>query len=124
MASRKRTARPRSRGGEESEGSDDDLVASKRGRAAARASDESASTVALGVTGLAVSADTPGLRPPPTRSSDGELVFEDHPRFRPRLTPKEVLQAGAFGGGYFRPIVSSVVKARFVRPPPPTAPPR
>ena len=30
----------------------------------------------------------------------GVLLFKDHPEFRPNLTPKEVLQAGSFGGTY------------------------
>lgn len=50
--------------------------------------------------------------PLPTRNAREELVFPDHPRFRPNLTPKQVLQAGSFGGGYFRPIYSSVVGQR------------
>lgn len=44
----------------------------------------------------------------PKRNKAGELVFRDYPDFRPNLTPKEVLQAGSFGGTYFRPIKSSV----------------
>ena len=43
-----------------------------------------------------------------SRRKDGTLDFPDHPRFRPNRTPKEVLQAGSFGGTYFRPIKSSV----------------
>lgn len=38
----------------------------------------------------------------------GDLKFDDYPQFRPNKTPKEILQAGSFGGGYFRPIKSSV----------------
>jgi len=37
-----------------------------------------------------------------------QLVFSDVPEFRPNLTPAEVLRGGAWGGGYFRPIRSSV----------------
>ena len=33
-----------------------------------------------------------------TRDELGRLVFEDAPDFRPMLTPKEVIQAGSFGG--------------------------
>tara|TARA_Y100000996_G_C22546365_1_gene652015 strand:+ start:1499 stop:2044 length:546 start_codon:yes stop_codon:yes gene_type:complete len=35
-------------------------------------------------------------------------TFSDYPDFKPNLTPKQVLKAGAFGGTYFRPIKSSV----------------
>ena len=31
------------------------------------------------------------------------LAFEDHPEFRPRLTPKQCIRAGVFGGIYFNP---------------------
>ena len=37
-----------------------------------------------------------------------QLIFDDHPEFRPNLTPAEVLSMGSFGGTYFRPIKSSV----------------
>lgn len=49
----------------------------------------------------------------PKRNAKGELVFEDHPEFRPNLTPEEVIRRGSFGGTYFRPIDSSVAKRSF-----------
>jgi len=48
-----------------------------------------------------------------SKNSKGELVFDDVPDFRPNRTPKEVLQAGSFGGTYFRPIYSSVTKKNY-----------
>jgi hypothetical protein len=39
---------------------------------------------------------------------NGTWNFPDFPVFRPVLSPKEVLQAGSFGGTYFRPIKSAV----------------
>lgn len=51
--------------------------------------------------------------PLPTRDKDGHLCFPDNPRFRPNLTPAEVLQRGSFGGTYFRSIFSSVTKKRY-----------
>lgn len=52
-------------------------------------------------------------QPIPTRNKNGELYFPDYPLFRPNLTPAEVLQLGSFGGTYFRPIYSSIVKKQF-----------
>ena len=47
----------------------------------------------------------------PRRSATGVLHFASHPTFLPNVTPEEVLRKGAFGGGYFRPIYSSIAKA-------------
>ena len=33
----------------------------------------------------------------------GALLFKDHPSFAPNLTPKQVIQAGSWGGVYFNP---------------------
>jgi hypothetical protein len=48
-------------------------------------------------------------KPNPKRNAKKELVFADHPEFRPNLTPREIFEAGAFGGTYWRPIYSSVI---------------
>jgi len=51
--------------------------------------------------------------PIPKKNSDGVLIFPDAKEFRPNMTPKEVLQAGSFGGTYFRPIKSSVTGLKY-----------
>ena len=38
------------------------------------------------------------------------LSFDDYPDFVPNLTPKEMFELGSFGGTYWRPIYSKVVK--------------
>jgi hypothetical protein len=42
------------------------------------------------------------------RPTPVELTFPDYPTFRPNLTPRQMFEAGIFGGSYFRPIRSAV----------------
>ncbi|XP_022100707.1 uncharacterized protein LOC110984645 isoform X2 [Acanthaster planci] len=51
--------------------------------------------------------------PLPKRSKKGDLIFADSPDIRPNMTPSEVLQAGSFGGTYFRPIKSGVTGEKY-----------
>lgn len=51
----------------------------------------------------------------PVKGTDGCYHFPDYPEFRPNLSPAEVLRMGSFGGGYFRPIYSSVANWKFDR---------
>jgi len=52
---------------------------------------------------------SPATAPLPVRAPCGRLRFADLPpplakAFRPRLTPEQVIRAGAFGGIYFNPV--------------------
>lgn len=51
--------------------------------------------------------------PIPEKNDKGALVFKDYPDMQPNMTPKEVLQAGSFGGTYFRPIESGVTGLKY-----------
>lgn len=44
----------------------------------------------------------------PQKNKYGELIFNDYLDFTPNLTPKEIIQAGSFGGTYFRSILSGI----------------
>jgi len=48
----------------------------------------------------------------PKKDKNGDLIFDDYPDFKPNLTPKEVFEMGSFGGTYFRPIYSSIIKSK------------
>ena len=43
-------------------------------------------------------------------------MFSDYPDFTPNLTPQEMFELGSFGGTYWRPIYSSVLKKK-LKPP-------
>lgn len=64
----------------------------------------------------------PDAAPHPTRDANGFLTFAPGSGkfdasavkfFKPNLTPEEVLRGGAFGGTYFRSIVSAVTNKRY-----------
>lgn len=57
---------------------------------------------------IGINANGRGMVGPQPVRRNGVISFQDFPSFRPNKTPAEVLQAGAFGGGYFRDIESSV----------------
>ena len=38
----------------------------------------------------------------------------DYPEFQPNLTPREIFTRGSFGGGYWRPINSGVLKKNYL----------
>ena len=41
---------------------------------------------------------------------NGYYYFEDFPEFKPNLSPREMFKMGSFGGTYWRPIYSNIVK--------------
>ena len=43
------------------------------------------------------------------RNSHEEILFTEHPKFTPNLTPREMFELGCFGGSYWSPIHSSVL---------------
>jgi hypothetical protein len=43
---------------------------------------------------------------------NGVYRFTDYPDFRPTLSPREIFKLGSFGGTYWRPIYSSVLKKK------------
>ncbi|TRY80976.1 hypothetical protein TCAL_02966 [Tigriopus californicus] len=63
--------------------------------------------------GVSTTAQADRTAPPPQRNARGQLEFEGFPMFRPNRTPAQVLQAGSFGGTYFRPIYSSVTGEKY-----------
>ena len=44
----------------------------------------------------------------PVRLENGNFMFTDYADFLPNLSPKEIMNAGSFGGTYFRNITSTV----------------
>ena len=69
----------------------------------ADASDAKAATTTSTTTTKKPSAPTASEPKTPKRDSAGRLVFPDHPVFRPRFTPRQMIEAGVFGGCYFNP---------------------
>ena len=47
-------------------------------------------------------------KPLPIRLDNNCWYFADFPEFQPNLSPKEILQAGSFGGTYFQDMTSRV----------------
>jgi hypothetical protein len=44
----------------------------------------------------------------PERDKDNCLIFPDYPKFRPNLTPKEIIERGGWCNGYFRKKYSNI----------------
>lgn len=52
------------------------------------------------------------MKPLP-KKSNGSYYFSDYPKFRPNVSPLNVLKKGSFGGTYFRPIYSSITNKEY-----------
>ena len=50
------------------------------------------------------------------KKQKSKLMFSDYPEFTPNLTPQEMFELGSFGGTYWRPIYSGVLKKN-LKPP-------
>jgi len=48
----------------------------------------------------------------PKKRKDGLIIFKDYPGFTPNLRPQEIFEMGSFGGTYWRPIYSSILKKK------------
>jgi len=44
---------------------------------------------------------------------NGSYKFKDYPNFRPNISPRDIFKLGSFGGTYWRPIYSSIIKRRY-----------
>ena len=49
----------------------------------------------------------------PLKNKNGIIVFKGYPKFRPNLTPSQVIKMGSFGGTYYRPIESFITKQTY-----------
>ena len=49
----------------------------------------------------------------PKKNNNGEFVFNDHPDFKPNLSPREIFKLGSFGGTYWRPIKSKITGEKY-----------
>ena len=49
----------------------------------------------------------------PKKDSNGKIIFNDYPNFKPNLTPSDIMKLGSFGGTYWRDIYSSVTKKKY-----------
>ena len=52
----------------------------------------------------------PSASPPIRSTIDSTFHFSSHSTFRPNKSPEEMLREGCFGGSYFRPLYSNILK--------------